>query len=377
MPECHNERNHTAKYEIGRLQVRCEMEKMKYEAYLEDLENRIDQDIEAELHREWIDFTDACFAGDIFVPARKTASVSELSWPLVSVNQALSDPGAMVLQQYGVCSQLLGCGAGEIMCVRGNYGTCIIPSLFDAEIFYMEDSLNTLPTNRHIPGGLDTAKRLLDGGIPDIRRSFGGAALRMCELYAEIAGKYPKIGRFVHIYHPDTQSPMDVCELLIGSSLFTLVYDHPDVLKDLLDLVTDTIIEYLQEYLSIVPSSSAYTVHWGMMFRGFAMLRDDSAMNFSPEMYEEFIKPYDQRIFDRFGGGGIHFCGRGDHYIESMSSMPGLNAIQMSQPELNNMEKIYSSTVDKSIALIGFQKPIAQQSLQQGRSLHSRVQCFG
>ena len=38
-------------------------------------------------------------------------------------------------------------------------------------------------------------------------------------------------------------------------------------------------------------------------------------MNLSPDMFMEFIFPYNQRLFDIFGGGGDHFCGRGDHFI--------------------------------------------------------------
>ena len=104
------------------------------------------------------------------------------------------------------------------------------------------------------------------------------------------------------------------------------------------------------------------------------MLRTDSAMNLSPAMFDEFIRPYEQKLLDGLGGGAIHFCGRGDHYIASMSAMPGLTGIAMSQPHLNDMEVIYRHTVDKGIPLLGFNPKAVAEALAAGRPLRGRVQ---
>lgn len=103
------------------------------------------------------------------------------------------------------------------------------------------------------------------------------------------------------------------------------------------------------------------------------MLRDDSAMNLSPAMYAEFIEPYDRRLLAEFGGGAIHFCGRGDHYIQAMSNIPGLYAINLTQPELNDMEVIYQHTVDKGIRILGLERKAAETALAAGRNLHGKI----
>ena len=72
-------------------------------------------------------------------------------------------------------------------------------------------------------------------------------------------------------------------------------------------------------------------------------------MNLTPEMYEEFIRPYDAQLLRHFGGGTVHFCGRGEHFIDAMSRIPDLHGINMSQPHLNDMGKILSCTVDRGI----------------------------
>ena len=97
--------------------------------------------------------------------------------------------------------------------------------------------------------------------------------------------------------------------------------------------------------------------HWGSLYhRGTILLRSDSAMNLSPELYREFSLPYDKRLLDTFGGGAIHFCGRGDHYIPDLCSLEGVYGINMSQPECNDMEVIYRHTVDKGIPLLAFSR---------------------
>ena len=93
-------------------------------------------------------------------------------------------------------------------------------------------------------------------------------------------------------------------------------------------------------------------------------------------MFDEFIRPYDQRVLTEFGGGAIHFCGRGEHFIASMGEVEGLHAIAMSQPELNDMETIYRHTVDRGIKLIGFSRPAAEAAVKRSRNLHGHVHCW-
>ena len=109
--------------------------------------------------------------------------------------------------------------------------------------------------------------------------------------------------------------------------------------------------------------------------RGLLMLRDDSAMNFSPEIYGEFIQPCNQRLLREFGGGCIHFCGRGSHYIARLAGCAGLSGVQLSQPSYNDMETVYRHTLDRGLLLLGLARETAEAALRAGRPLHSRVHC--
>lgn len=349
---------------------------MDLKPYLDDLEQRVDNDAEEALLTSWRNFLDGRFTGDIFSPRRPKPAPPSLPWPKVMVNTALEDYDQMALQQFGECSGAIAGGRGNMLNVRCNYGTGILPSLFDAEIFLMDYEHNTLPTTKPIPGGLDGIKKLLDAGIPDLNRGFGKHVFAMGEYFQELLEPYPKLRQYVAIYHPDLQGPMDVCELLCGSDIFLYLIDEADLMHALLTLVTDTYAAFMHRWLSIVPYNAPESRHWGFLHRGAIMLRDDSAMNLSPDMFKEFILPYNQRLFDIFGGGGDHFCGRGDHFIPILKNLKGLDGIAMSQPEYNDMEIIFANTVDCGLKLFGLRRDAAENALRAGRSLHGLVHCW-
>lgn len=346
------------------------------EKYLDDLESRIIAGNEEDLLSQWKGFYEGSINDGLFLPGRKGKSAAGIEWPQVLVNDALDDLEKMALQQFCICSKALEEGSGDLMAVRCNYGTSILPSVFGAELFIMERSLDTLPTSWPLKGGCDAVKSLLEAGVPDVDKSLGAKTFEMGQYLQEIIAKYPMIGKYVDLYHPDLQGPMDVCEVLWGSSIFYELVDKPEMVKDFLELITETYICFMNEWQKIVPHEGEYSTHWLMLHPGQIMLRDDSVMNLSPEMFDEFIRPYDQRLLTEFGGGVLHFCGRGDHFIEKACRMEGLCAIAMSQPELNDMEIIYKNTVDKGIKLLGLKKEAAEQAISEGRDLKGNVYCW-
>ena len=344
------------------------------EAYLDDLESRIDESVEAALWNEWRGFYEGRrAAGAVFSPRRPAPAPPKLAWPAVAVNDVFTDPEKMLYQQFKGVSDALAAGTGHLLCVRCNYSTAILPSLFGTELFMMDPALNTLPTARPLAGGVEAIKAVLDRGAPDLRAGLGGPVFEMAERFREVFRRRPKLGRHVRLYHPDLQGPMDVCELIWGSSIFYAAYDEPELVQGLLRLVTGTYERFMDAWLPLeTREDGPYSVHWSLMVKGRIMLRDDSAMNFSPEMYDAFLAPYDGRLLKRYGGS-VHFCGRGDHYIDRLAGTEGLTSIQMSQPDYNDMERIYAQTVDKGIPLLGFNRKAAEAAQARGRDLHGLV----
>lgn len=165
------------------------MSKADTTACLEDLEKRIDPEVEERLQADWQAFTEGRFHGDIFSPGRVKSRPPQVVWPEVSVNRAQIDLDAMVLQQYGACSNQLDNGAGSMMTVRANYGTAIMPSLFGAELFVMDEKLNTLQTSE--PLGAAAMPALIERGIPNLQAGLGAAVMKAGKRFAEIAAICP------------------------------------------------------------------------------------------------------------------------------------------------------------------------------------------
>jgi len=342
------------------------------EKYLQDLERRIDPQVEEGLFGQWRDFADGRHGEEIFAPERPRSSPPRVEWPHTLVNDALEDCEAMALQQLETCSKALAEGSGALLAVRCNYGTAILPSLFGGQLFLMDRDIDTLPACRPLEGGAEAVRRLVDQGVPDPDVALGAATFRMGQCFLQLFRDYPRISKHVYLYHPDLQGPMNVCEMLWGSSLYLDLYDKPDLVRDFLSLITETYICFMRRWNEIVTPLDGNAVHWSMLHRGRIMVRNDASTNLSPAMYEDFARPCDQRLLAELGGGGIHFCGRGDHLIAQFSQLSGLHAINTTQPALNNVETILVNTVDRQINLLGFEREIAEQAVRRGRPLRGR-----
>lgn len=319
---------------------------------LRDLEDRIDPAVERQYRRQWVDFLEDRCPDDLFIPQARPLNPPGVDWPDVNINDAIEDYDLMLFSQFGMVSDQLNGGTGCLN-VRCNYGTGILSSLFGCDLFIMPRETNTLPTTRPLRS-TEKVREAVGNGIPAVDQALGEKVFRCAERFLDVFEKYPKIAEHVDLYHPDWQGPVDVVELLWGSEMFLAFHDSPDLMRKALDLSTETYRAFARRWFDLVPPKSKYTTHWGSAFRGRLMIRNDSLMNLSPEIYVEFIRDRDQYLFDEFGGqGAIHYCGRGDHFIEPMSQMQGLTAINLTQPEHNDMDKICRHTVDKGIKLVG------------------------
>lgn len=340
-------------------------------ALLEDIERRIDPETEEDFVNQWKDFTFGRFDGEIFMSCRKKLSQSNVKTEAVCVNDAIGDYELMLRQQMNGISAGLN-HPRPPLCIRANYGSGIMTSIFGAEIAIMDRKANLLPITRSLN---DTSKieEIISNGIPNLYTGFGKNMFEFGEFCLEVFEKYPKIKKYVTVYHADTQGPIDICELLWGCDMFLTMYDEPELVHSLLRLVTDTYKAVMDKWFGMFPAKPEINPHWGFYHRGSIVLRDDSAMNLSPESYAEFVARYDNELLETYGGGVIHFCGRGDHYIDIISRMPKLYGVNITQPHLNDMEKIYQNTVDKGIKILNFPDQWAQKDKKRPGQYHHNM----
>lgn len=341
-------------------------------ALLDDIERRIDPETEDDFRDQWQRFWDGKISEPYFTPCRKKCSQPGIEIQNFHINDCLLNLEWMLDAQLADVSGRLS-SRNVALGMRANYGSAIMTSLFGAEIFEMPRDTHTLPTTRSLNDS-DKVREILDKGMPFFHTGFGHDVLAFGELCAEVFEKYPKIRKYVEVYHPDTQGPLDIAELLWGSEMFYEMYDDPDFVHAVMRLITDTYKGFMDKWYSLIPCPQKdLCVHWGIMQRGPIMLRLDSGMNLSADFYDEFSKPYDRELLDYYGGGCLHFCGRGDHYVPSLCEMQNLNGINLSQPELNDMDVILHAVCDtnKRIVGLGGAAQFAQKPYMKKGILHS------
>lgn len=223
-------------------------------------------------------------------------------------------------------NELIDCVRGAelqddtIMMIRANYGVGSLPSLFGLE--------SRVIANTDLPWcdkaeSIEQIKSIIAEGVPNLSTGYGDKLIETYEYYKEQLKPFSKCEELIKLYHPDLQGPFDVAHLIWGSDIFMALYDKPQMVHDLMQVVTDTYIAYMKRvkpYLNDEIKSGKFHYHWGSIFKGRVLLRNDASVNVSSTVYEEFIRPYDEQVLEAFGGGSTHFCGRADHNVFQMAS---------------------------------------------------------
>jgi uroporphyrinogen decarboxylase len=143
-----------------------------------------------------------------------------------------------------------------------------------------------------------------------------------------VAEKYPVRFQGGPIFYPGenpslthtSDGPFGVAGDLMGQTeLFTAIYERPDFVRELLRMVTDKLIEYLdfcwEEEKLPVPKDFAWT--------------DDLAAGLSAETYSEIVLPFEKKLRFHFDGYlCLHMCGKTDHLLEIFRDELKINEYQ-------------------------------------------------
>jgi hypothetical protein len=88
--------------------------------------------------------------------------------------------------------------------------------------------------------------------------------------------------------------------------------------------------------------------------KGNILIRNDSAIMISPEMYAEQVAQHDEFVLKEMGGGGIHSCGKIDFNIPEIFKNPFIRCFDFGQSYLNDVDSVYTLAKDKKIPLLRF-----------------------
>ena len=231
--------------------------------------------------------------------------------------------------------------------IRANFGTVIVASLFGAKIKFSE-GLPPWAT------GHGDVQKYLEVGHLDLNRGICKKVIDRYRFYKEVLSEYPSVKHSVSLVMPDLQGPIDIAEQIVGSDVYLWMMKKPKVVHDLLAKISEVIIScakvirpYTDEYLPL-----GYTHQHGVVIKGNILIREDSAINLSPAMYEQQIIPHNKQIIHTLGGGGLHFCGNGQHLIPTMLHHPEVQCIDFGQSQLMDLEEIYEQANKRQVPIL-------------------------
>jgi uroporphyrinogen decarboxylase len=171
-----------------------------------------------------------------------------------------------------------------------------------------------------------------------------------------VAEKYPVRFRGGPVFYPGenpalthtSDGPFGVAGDLMGQmELFAGVYECPDFVREVLRIVTDKLIDWMdfcgREENLPTPRDFAWT--------------DDLAVSLSAKMYRELVLPEERRLRFHFDGYlSLHMCGKTDHMLEIFVDDLKINELQGFGYQVN-LDRV-ASILGGKVVLVGNISPM-------------------
>lgn len=231
-----------------------------------------------------------------------------------------------------------------------NYGCVNIPELFGVESEVTNEG-------NSMSKGLNDVKKIqeiIECGIPDFDSSLNKKVEEFEEFALETLSQYDTLRDTVHFNIPNIQGPFDLACLIWGRDILFALYDEPDLVEKLMDLVTDTYIQYglYHKKRLNLPVDSAYHCAGVKLVKGGVRICNDSAVLVSGDVYRNLIKSRDIKAFKPFDGGWIHFCGNGNHFLDELFSLDLMHYLHMGNPDNHDLLKLSENAVEKNKVIV-------------------------
>jgi len=245
--------------------------------------------------------------------------------------------------------------------VRADFGTVLVASVFGVRVEQVEEN----PPWARPFGSMEEFRAILDQDPLDVNRGWVPRVVETYRRYHAILDAYPDLRDQIKIVLPDLQGPLDTVELLRGCALYTDVYSDPVMVCRALDSVARAQVALAGELAPYVTDGPEGFAHQHVvMICGRILIRDDSAILVSPQMYRDFVAPHDELVLREMGGGGIHCCGCMDRHAAELLALPSIRCIDLGQPEMNDIDAVYAMARERRVALVRLS--VAEEELTSG-----------
>jgi len=176
----------------------------------------------------------------------------------------------------------------------------------------------------------------------------------------KVAERYPVKFQGGPVFYPGanpslthtSDGPFGVAGDLLGKTeIFLACAERPDFVRELLRIVTDKLIAYLdfcwEEEKLPEPRDLAWT--------------DDLAVSLSRPMYEDLVLPFEKKLRFHFDGWlSLHMCGKSDHLLEVFADELKIHELQGFGYEVN-LDRI-GKVMGGRVVLLGNVNPMLIQA---------------
>ena len=115
----------------------------------------------------------------------------------------------------------------------------------------------------------------------------------------------------VKVSAPGSEGPFTDALDLLGEKLFVWLYEYPEDIKRFMEILSTALINFEKYIRSLCKHKR----------KGISITSDGAEM-LSPDMFKEFVLPYNEMIFNAFPEyKEFHMCGKIDHLLDIISEM--------------------------------------------------------
>lgn len=261
-----------------------------------------------------------------YIPIFLYGKVPEIEkFPSYDRRQQFYDPEKMLYTLLWGCLSVLRGKGDNIPCVRVNFGTGFLATVFGLSQDVFPDKMPWLKSH------LDKKEILrleIENLEPIEKKGLIPDWIRFTNFYKEKLKEVP----FIKIYLPDTQGVFDLAHLVTGERIFTEFYDDQKFIEHLLELTGYVYISASIFMKDFVGEPLCRGFHGEILMENAGVRTcEDTTTLLSPDLFK-IVYPYFEKSISKFGAF-LHFCGSGLHLMKFFLGCPYIKIINFGNPE--------------------------------------------
>ena len=217
-------------------------------------------------------------------------------------------------------------GGDWVPAVRPDVGCSCLATAFGAELYWGENPEQTCGVREPVITDLSSIDRL---EVPPADAGVLGDGTRRVRRFAETGRGLVAVSLLDMAGGPNV-----ALDLLGAERLYTAMVEEGEALELLLDRIQSLFLSAIKVQITAAGgedfiATTDFPDTWFPEGRK-GHLSDDVSANIAPALYRRFSIPFHDRVFRRYGGGGLHNCGPNPCLEEYLRHSPAPRSVDLS-----------------------------------------------